>query len=346
MPLPMTFETISNDPEWAEFSPITQAKMRQRWVQRRLARVTSGTPEQIENLKKQLIADAYRDAPEWQKPYQPKSLYPSAGEIPGEMWRLAGRLFTTPQQYLQAAFRQPADRPVLERVAEPFKHAFEYAIGEPKAVEKYPYTLYTDPMLASGALALGKYATKAVTKLPGVVAKQIPTIRKLAGRAEEALKGRIRPPGTQPIAGETAEAFNARMVAEEAAKREALKGRISEIKSAEETVGRPKPQIPAPRGPYNRAMPKLTPHYPREEARIVSEFVARHPDDVISKEILTGKISPATLSEIERRIFNRLPTSVPPVRPGVTPPIAGEPSIAEILNRPGGVADLMGKMGD
>lgn len=335
MPLPDKFDVIRNDPEWKEFTQNEQGRKRRLWVEQMMGQITSGTPEQLEEHRQRLIENAYWDAPTWQRPIQPTSLYPSAREIPGAMLSTAVRMWAMPQQFYQdiyAATKQPPGRgfwPTAKRAAvDPFIHAFEYGVGEPEAVAKYPYTPWTDPLMLTTVLGIAKGIIRTAPKIAARAAAQVPTFRKVAGRGIEAIRGRIRPPGAQPIAGETAEAFNARVMAEEAARREALKGRISEVAARGEAVGPPKPPTPTPRGPYNRAMPKLTPHYPKEEAQVVAEFVARHPEDVISKEILTKKpLSPSTLSEIERRIFNRPLTAVPPVGPRFRPPVSAAESV-------------------
>jgi hypothetical protein len=339
--LPNTFDPIRNDPDWKGFSPEEQAEFREGWVRKRM--IASGNPRD-EKLFQQLIKEAYSDLP--QPPAEEGAFFPPWPEFKERMGTSWERGWGVPKEILWGGIKEvgTGEGTIPQRLSRMPAQIRDYFIGRRKAtelpeeIEKVPgSSLWSDPFL----WGLGKVGYKLGEK----------TVKGI-GRIGE----RIRPPGIAKAGEETAEAFNARVMGEEAAKREALKGRIRELRGGREPISAPMPKTPTPtpRGPYNKAMVRLIPNYAKEEAKVVSEFVARHPDDILSKAILTEKppLSPSTLSEIERRIFNRVPqppvTPPPPPGPRIPPPVGVESAGVAggiNLNDPKALAEWMLKQG-
>jgi len=282
MPLPDTFTVIRTHPRWAELSLPEQTQLREAWVQQRL--LASGDPRN-EKLYKQLVQEAYADLP---KEAEAKSNFwwgghflPPTEEYVPRMLKFVdrlGRVFSAPQQFLQSAFRQPPERAVTERIAAPFAETVSGLTKDIMGKERelqYPYKMYTDPLMLYGALQAGK--------------RLVPSAIKRGAKIVGRVKGRVKPPISKGMPWEE------------------IPGKVPPLR----TVGRPQPEIPIRqpgqvwqttlrqelRSTYNRAVPKLTPHFPKEQAQLVADFVARHPEDVISKAVL-GK-GPITVDVVE-----------------------------------------------
>jgi len=336
------FETLRKDPDFDKLSKEQQTKIREAWVQQQM--MSSGDPRNQKNFE-QLVKEAYYDLP--QAPTE-GAFFPAWPEFKERMGTSWERGWGVPKEILWGGIKEvgTGEGTIPQRLSRMPAQIRDYFIGRRKAtelpeeIEKVPgSSLWSDPFL----WGLGKVGYKLGEK----------TVKGIGKIGE-----RIRPPGIAKASEETAEAFNARVMGEEAAKREALKGRIRELRGGREPISAPMPKTPTPtpRGPYNKAMTRLTPNYAKEEAKVVSEFVARHPDDILSKAILTEKppLSPSTLSEIERRIFNRVPqppVTPPPVGYRIQPPGAAAESLgvtgeAVNLNEPRNLADWMAKQGE
>lgn len=182
---PRRFADVIKHPNWNKLTPDEQVEVREKWIGDMLD--ASGAPSNPEYLN-HFTQQAYADI---KPPPTEGAFFPPLREYPGRMFRQAVRAFTTPQQYLQSAFRQPADRPVTERITTPFKEAGEYFLG---GEEKYPYTLYTDPMVIASLPGLLKSAVSILSRRFPTAIKAGQTVAKKGGEMAE----RIRPPGGLP----------------------------------------------------------------------------------------------------------------------------------------------------
>jgi len=260
--------------DWDTLANEDKNNLREEWIVRQL--MATDNPRNQEYLKR-FTEEAYADVT---PPSTEGAFFPPLREYPGRMLRQAVRMFTTPQQFLQSAFRQPSDRPITERVISPFKEAGEYALG---GEEKYPYSLYTDPMVIAGIPTLIKSGA-------GILARRLPTAIKAGQSAVK--KGakvaeRVRPPSGLPK-GE-------------------IPGNVPPLSTVEpQFMGKvfPRPLTPPPAGIYRQAMGKLTPHFVKDEAQKVAQFVAQHPDDLISQAVKSkGPLNPEMVEQIRSRIL-------------------------------------------
>ncbi len=143
MPTPETFDVIRSHPAWQGLSEIEKSKRRMWWVQDRL--VTTGQ-SQDPRVKAMFEADAYRDAPEWQRPSQPVSEGTAAwrgvkgavGETLKGALDVGTRTVRTPQQLVANLLEETmrgvtgADAPKhpLERISRPFTKTFKATTGK------------------------------------------------------------------------------------------------------------------------------------------------------------------------------------------------------------------------
>ena len=352
------FKTIREDPDFDLLSPTQQAEIRESWINQQ--QYASGKPRD-QKLYMQLVKESYYDLPqEAEKPskfWWGGEPFPAGEEYAPRMLKFVdrlGRVFSAPQQFLQSAFRRPPDQPLTERIVTPFAETgaglVEDILGAEERELKYPYTMYTDPLLLGG-----------VTRFGGRLLKK-------GIRSAEELAKRVRAPGAKapsPMTGEAAEAFNRAKLAEEAARREALRATVREAVPPTRLAAPPLRPAGAPIGPgeikiIKNIRPKLAPHYSADEIKTIRDFVLQHPEDVITKSLTSQKkLSPELTKEINQRIFFRRPTvykEMPtfkqagerftPKRARVKPPSAAEPSIPENLNDPTKLAEELRKLGD
>lgn len=351
---PDTFKEVVQKlgPLWTQMSPEEQVDIRERWWHGRL--MQTGDPRNAENAQR-LEAEAYADirkTPTSQNKFWfGGSFWPPAEEWAPRMEKMVGRvgrLWATPQQIIEG-FRAGKSLQQIEQ--ETITDLVKDISGEERE-ERYPYHLYTDPLLVGG------------------VAKKI---------ALPLIRGGIKV-GPSVIKALTP---SARKAAEKVASRPMKWGKIPGEIPPLRTVGKPTSPIPTfgeiwksgqyplrkagiQRGlqaTYKKAMKMVAPHFPKEEAAQVAEFVARHPDDALSKAIIEGRSLTTPLEggltladNISWRIFGRRPP-ITNLRPsvGVTtpPPITSPPpigkgaeSIVEEINtlNPNEYADFMKKM--
>ena len=357
------FRTIGDDPDFKLLPPEAQSGIRRDWVEQQMT--GSGRPYD-QKLYEQLIREASYDLPQTEEK-QSKfwfggEMFPAAEEYAPRMLKFVdrlGRVFSAPQQYLQSAFRRPPDQPLAERVITPFAETTEGLIKDITGEERelrYPYTMYTDPLLLGG---IGKFGTRFLKK--GI-------------RSIEELAKRVRAPGAKvpsPMTGEAAEAFNRAKLVEEAARREALKATVKEAVPPQRTIGQPSwptlrkewtgvRVLPEEIKIIKHIKPKLAPHYSPDEIVKIRDFVLQHPEDIITKSLLSKKgLSPEVTREIGKRVLFERPEilkGMPTLREAergvkgvkLSPPKvrAPEPSTPEALNTLEGLASELRKMGD
>lgn len=358
------FRTIGDDPDFKLLPPEAQSGVRRDWVEQQMT--ASGRPYD-QKLYEQLIREASYDLPQAEEK-QSKfwfggEAFPAAEEYAPRMLKFVdrlGRVFSAPQQFLQSAFRRPPDQPLAERVITPFAETAEGLIKDVLGEERelrYPYTMYTDPLLLGG---VGKFGTRFLKK--GI-------------RSAEALAKRVRAPGAKPpspMTGEAAEAFNRAKLAEEAARKSALRETVKEAIPPQRTGGPPR-KLTRGEITYARDLEsRLTGIFSKPEATRVANFISQHPHDPLALKLSTaqwpanpkqydlyikavkaelvqrGVLSPAktyrgikqmpTIEESERRLRG-LRGQPPSVR-------APEVSTPEALNELEGVIKEYRKMGD
>ena len=338
MPLPQVFDVIRGDPEWNEFSPREQAKMREKWVQKRL--LASGKAQDPE-LRKQLIEDAYRDAPEWMRPTTPltegqvawKGVKGAAGEMLGGALDVAKRTVNTPQQLIANLIEQTVggfsghEKPksVGEAITRPLRRTIETTMGK-----REPTKLTED----EGGF-LGTAAEVVTDPLTYVGVGLAPKIRDISRLAKLKKAGVTTP--IPPLYGRQA--------------REATKA--ATILKPGETLGIPASWVnmtPQQQGLYQKVMQAGRANIEKGQLQRVAETVANASSEE-AQSILTA-ISSGNKNKIRSAIawaeapaWKRAPLKS--VKGGrVKPPTVGEVSTVEELNRPGGLADVIAAMGD
>lgn len=335
MPLPEIFDVIRSDPEWREFSPREQTQVRAKWVQRRLI---SSTNPNDPKLKAQLVEDAYRDAPEWLKPIQPVSegraawegVKGTAGEIGGRLWDAGMRTLRTPQQLIANLLEQTMSgitgyekpKSPLEAFVRPFKRTAETAMGrreptklaEGEFLEPLSETI-TDPLMYVGV---------------GLA----PRVRDISRLAKLRKAGVTRP--IPPLYGRAArEAGEAASVLKP--------GAMAEIEAIPRGWATMTPQQ---QGIYKQVMQAGRANITKDQLQRVAETVANaSPEEAQS---VIEALASGNKNKI-RSVITRTETpgwKRTPLKGGrVKPPTATEVPIAEELNRPGGLAEAMEKMG-
>lgn len=338
MALPQIFDVIRSDPEWNEFSPREQARIREKWVQKRL--LASGKAQDPE-LKKQLIEDAYRDAPEWQKPTAPltegqaawKGVKGTAGEMLGGALDVGVRTLRTPQQLIANLIEQTvggfsgydAPKSVGEAVTRPFKRTLETTMGK-----REPTKLTEDEGGFLGTAA--EVVTDPLTYVGAGLAPKIRDISRLAKLKKAGVTTAI-----PPLYGRQA--------------REATKA--ATILKPGETLGIPVSWVnmtPQQQGLYQKVMQAGRANIEKGQLQRVAETVANaSPEEAQS---ILNTLASGNKNKIKSVIaWTEAPAwkrgSMKSVKGGrVKPPTAGEVPIVEDLNRPGGLADVIAAMGD
>lgn len=322
--LPNTFDVIRSDPDWKALPPEEQVEVREKWVQKRM--LASGDPRN-QKLYEQLIREAYSDLP--QQKGEGGGFWPARPEFKERMATAWERGWGVPKEALWGTIKEvgTGEGTIPQRLSRMPAQIRDYFIGKreatklPEEMEAVPgSSLWSDPLMWS----LGKLVYGVGKRVVGEGVKSVSKIGE-----------RIRPPVAEGLPwGE-------------------IPGKVPPLR----TVGPPEALAPLAKGTYNRAMAKLTPHLPRDQAQLASKYIARNPADELVVQIMKGNYTPEIEAELLKRItptvpFKKMPTfeeaskRVEAIRgkgKRVTPPKAGVQPPAEPgdITNPRWVADAI-----